>query len=358
MLNLFDQLKKAQVCLLCFLVPGLLFAAGIVGAALLCRVSVLLSGAFSAAVLCALYIYRQRVALPLIRTRRLYARLIAEAPETVSGTVLGWKAGKISQQGVMMRSLILDTGETVRGERVPREVNVPAVLLPTVQTGAVVQIQARENVALSLSPCERCRVEPREGRYAVSTLVLGGMALLCAVGWTSGQALYQRAHQKPTVAVAVCTPAHRPEAEADVRESFAAQGLPEPVFSYTNTLDRETVYSFLATYGALDADCLLLSEETFRAVFDGDVPALPIASFSEGDDLRFLTNAEDEPVAVILYDPRDEGYSTRFHALIDWVAVPREDRYILALAPRGEGRAEDAVRGLVHWLLARSAPKE
>ena len=352
MLNLFEQPKKEQVHLLCFLLPGLLFAAGIVGAALLCRVSVLLSGAFSAAVLCALYIYRQRVALPLIRTRRLYARLIAEAPETVSGTVLGWKAGKISQQGVMMRSLILDTGETVRGERVPREVNVPAVLLPTVQTGAVVQIQARENVALSLSPCEGCRVEPREGRYAVSALVLGGLALLCAVGWASGQALYQRAHQKPTVAVAVCTPAHRPEAEADVRESFAAQGLPEPVFSYTNTLDRETVYSFLATYGALDADCLL------RAVFDGDVPALPIASFSEGDDLRFLTNAEDEPVAVILYDPRDEGYSDRFRALIDWVAVPREDRYILVRAPRGEGRAEDAVRGLVHWLLARSASKE
>jgi hypothetical protein len=358
MLNLFDQLKKAQVCLLCFLVPGLLFAAGIVGAALLCRVSVLLAGAFSAAVLCALYIYRQRVALPLLRTWRLYARLLAEAPETVSGTVLGWKAGKTTQQGVMMRALVLDTGETVRGEKVPREVNVPALLLPTVQTGAVVQILTRENIALSLSPCEACRVEAREGRYAVSALVLGGLALLCAVGWASGYALYQRAHQKPTVAVAVCTPAHRPEAEAALQDAFAAQGLPTPIFSYTNTLDPETVYSFLATYGALEADCLLLSEGTFRAVFDGDVPALPIASFSEGDDLRFLTNAEDEPVAVILYDPRDEGYSARFRALIDWVAVPREDRYILALAPQGEGRAEDAVRGLVHWLLARSASKE
>lgn len=358
MLNLFDQLKKAQVCLLCFLVPGLLFAAGIVGAALLCRVSVLLSGAFSAAVLCALYIYRQRVALPLLRTWRLYARLLAEAPETVSGTVLGWKAGKTTQQGVMMRALVLDTGETVRGEKVPREVNVPALLLPTVQTGAVVQILTRENIALSLSPCEACRVEPREGRYAVSALVLGGLALLCAVGWASGHALYQRAHRQPTVAVAVCTPAHRPEAEAALQDAFAAQGLSTPIFSYTNTLDPETVYSFLATYGALEADCLLLSEGTFRAVFDGDVPALPIASFSEGDDLRFLTNAEDEPVAVILYDPRDEGYSARFRALIDWVAVPREDRYILALAPHGEGRAEDAVRGLVHWLLARSAPKE
>ena len=358
MLNLFEQPKKEQVRFLGYLLPGLLFAAEIVGAALLCRVSGLLSRSFSAAVLCALYIYRQRVALPLIRTRRLYARLIAEAPETVSGTVLGWKEGKISQQGVMMRSLILDTGETVRGERVPREVNVPAVLLPTVQTGAVVQILTRENIALSLSHCEGCRVEPREGRYAVSALVLGGLILLCAVGWASGHALYQRAHRQPTVAVAVCTPAHRPEAEADIRESFAAQGLPEPVFTYTNTLDRETVYSFLATYGALDADCLLLSEETFRAVFDGDVPPLPAETLPEGDGLRFLFNGGNEPVAVILYDPQDEGYSARFHALIDWVAVPREDRYILALAPHGEGRAEDAVRGLVHWLLARSAPKE
>ena len=358
MLNLFEQPKKEQVSFLGYLLPGLLIVAGIVGAALLWRVSALLSGALSAAVLCALYVYRQRVALPLVRTRRLYDRLVREEPETVRGTVLGWKAGKTSQQGVMMRSLILDTGETVRGERVPWEVNVPAVLLPTVQTGAVVQILTRENIALSLSHCEACRVEPREGRYAVSALVLGGMALLCAVGWASGQALYQRAHQKPTVAVAVCTPAHRPEAEAALQDAFAAQGLPMPIFSYTNTLDRETVYSFLATYGALEADCLLLSEGTFRAVFDGDVPALPIASFSEGDDLRFLTNAEDEPVAVILYDPRDEGYSARFHALIDWVAVPREDRYILALAPQGEGRAEDAVRGLVHWLLARSASKE
>lgn len=358
MLNLFEQPKKEQVRLLGYLLPGLLCAAGIVGAALLWRVSALLSGALSAAVLCALYVYRQRVALPLVRTRRLYDQLIQEEPETVRGTVLGWKAGKTSQQGVMMRSLILDTGETVRGERVPREVNVPAVLLPTVQTGAVVQIQARENVALSLSHCEGCRVEPREGRYAVSALVLGGLILLCAVGWASGHALYQRAHRQPTVAVAVCTPAHRPEAEADIRESFAAQGLPEPVFTYTNTLDGEMVYSFLATYGALDADCLLLSEETFCAVFDGDVPPLPAETLPEGDGLRFLFNAGNEPVAVILYDPRDEGYSARFHALIDWVAVPREDRYILALAPQGKGRAEDAVRGLVHWLLARSASKE
>lgn len=358
MLNLFEQLKKAQLRLLCFLLPGLLFAAGIVGAALLCRVSVLLSGTFSAAVLCALYIYRQRVALPLVRTRRLYDRLVREEPEIVRGTVLGWKAGKISQQGVMMHSLVLDTGETVRGEKVPREVNVPAVLLPEIPTGAVVQLRVRENVALSLSPCEACQVKTREGRYAVSALVLGGLALLCAIGWFSGHALYQRARQKPTLAVAVCTPAHRSEAEEALQEAFAARGLPAPVFSYTNTLDKETVFQFLATYGALDADCLLLPEETFRSVFDGDVPVLPAAQFSAGDDLHFLTNAENEPIALVLYDPQDQTYSARFRTLIDWVAVPREDRYLLALAPHGEGRAEDGVRGLADWLLARSVSEE
>ena len=56
--------------------------------------------------------------------------------------------------------------------------------------------------------------------------------------------------------------------------------------------------------------------------------------------------------------PMKSLLTLRGHALIDWVAVPREDRYILALAPHGEGRAEDAVRGLVHWLLARSVSKE
>ena len=85
---------------------------------------------------------------------------------------------------------------------------------------------------------------------------------------------------------------------------------------------------------------------------DGDVPALPTETMPDSATLRFVFNADGKPVAVVLYDPQDEEYSARFHALIDWVAVPREERYLLALAPQGREKAEKVLSGLTSWLLS------
>lgn len=352
MMDLYEQIDRKQICLHLVAVPVLLAAIGAVVAPWLCRAGVIWAGLGSAAVLCALYVYGQRVALPLLLTRRLYARLLTEPSETIEGVVLGWKEEKNTLRGVMTRILVLDTGETVRGEPAPREVNVPAVLLPEIPMGETVRIMAREGVALSLYPCSCCRVQPQGGRYAVSPLVLGGLILLCAVGWGGGYALYERAHRTPTVAVAVCTPAYRQESERNIIAWFEENELPRPAFSYTNTLDNETVYQYFATYGALDAECLLLPEGVFSTVFDGDVPALPTETMPDSAALRFVFNADGKPVAVVLYDPQDEEYSARFHALIDWVAVPREERYLLALAPQGREKAEKVLSGLTSRLLS------
>ena len=78
-------------------------------------------------------------------------------------------------------------------------------------------------------------------------------------------------------------------------------------------------------------------------MFDGDVPALPMDALPAGDTLHFA-----------LYDPRDEDYSARFRALMDWVAVPREERYLLALAPQGKEQAEAVLSGLTNRLLLSS----
>ena len=83
-----------------------------------------------------------------------------------------------------------------------------------------------------------------------------------------------------------------------------------------------------------------------------DVPALPTETMPDSATLRFVFNADGKPVAVVLYDPQDEEYSARFHALIDWVAVPREERYLLALAPQGREKAEKVLSGLTSWLLS------
>ncbi len=354
MMDLYEQIDRKRTGLYLVTVPALTAAIGAVVAAWLCRAGVIWAGLWSAAVLCALYVYGQRVALPLFLTRRLYARLLTEPSETIEGVVLGWKKEKNTLSGVMMRVLVLDTGETVRGEPAPREVNVPAVLLPEIPTGETVRIIAREGVVLSLFPCSRCRVQPQGGRYAVSPLVLGGLILLCTVGWGGGYALYEQAHRTTTVAVAVCTPAYRQESERNIVAWFEKNDLPRPAFSYTNTLDNETVYQYFATYGALDAECLLLPEGVFSNVFDGDVPALPTDTMPDGDTLRFVCNADGQPVALVLYDPQDEDYSARFRALIDWVAVPREERYLLALAPQGREKAESVLSGLTSWLLLSS----
>ncbi len=354
MMDLYEQIDRKRTCLYLVTVPALTAAIGAVVAAWLCRAGVIWAGLWSAGVLCALYVYGQRVALPLCLTRRLYARLLTEPSETIKGVVLGWKKEKNTLSGVMMRVLVLDTGETVRGEPAPREVNVPAVLLPEIPTGETVRIIAREGVVLSLFPCSRCRVQPQGGRYAVSPLVLGGLILLCTMGWGGGYALYEQAHRTTTVAVAVCTPAYRQESERNIVVWFEKNDLPRPAFSYTNTLDNETVYQYLATYGALDAECLLLPEGVFSNVFDGDVPALPTDTMPDGDTLRFVCNADGQPVALVLYDPQDEDYSARFRALIDWVAVPREERYLLALAPQGREKAESVLSGLTNWLLLSS----
>ena len=354
MLNLYEQIDRKQTWLYLAAVPVLTVGIGAVVAALLCRVGVIWAGIWSAAVLVALYVYAQRIALPLFLTWRLYARLLTEPSETIEGTVLGWKKEKNTLSGVMMRVLVVDTGETVRGESAPREVNVPAILLPEVPMGETVRIAAREGVALSLFPCSCCRMQPRDGRYAVSPLALGGLILLCAMGWGSGYALYERAHRTATVAVAVCTPAYRQESEGNIIAWFEENDLPRPAFSYTNTLDNETVYQYFATYGALDAECLLLPEGVFSAVFDGDVPALPMDALPAGDMLHFAFNGSGQPVAVVLYDPRDEDYSARFRALMDWVAVPREERYLLAIAPQGKEKAKAVLSGLTNRLLLSS----
>ena len=350
MMELSQQYKK-ETRLLGLGVPTLLLLLDVSGVLLLLRLGVLWAALWTGVLLSGLYVYGQRIALPLLRTECLYRKLLMEKDETFSGTVCGWKGERISRRGVMMDVLLTDTGDSFRGEPVQREVCVPAVLRPEVQEGQPVFLRVREGIALALSPCSACGFAPQGGRYALSPLVMAGLLLITGVLWASGWSIYERAYRPMTITVAVCTPAHHQEAEAAIQNAFAERGLSQCAFSYTNTLDRETVYQYLATYGTLEANCLLLPETDFLSVFEGDVPPLSSDKLSAFPDLKLLYNEKNEPVAVVLYDPEDERYSTRFAALIDWIAIPRDGRYVLSLAPQGNDATAEMVYALVTYML-------
>lgn len=153
----------------------------------------------------------------------------------------------------------------------------------------------------------------------------------------------------------MCTPAHHEETELEVKQAMHTDGL-EIVFSYTNTLDPEAVAMYLATFGAMDADILILNADQFAGVFENDAQPLDKAALTAalGFEPRFAVDAGGVCTGVMLYVPDDPHYNAHFPKLVDWFAVEKDVALVAAIrygsAHTGNGQANLALVHLLTYL--------
>ena len=307
----------------------------------------------TAGMFCALLYAIYTELLPFLRTDRLLSSLQGEAESIVDGVYLGEKSAFTMRDGVRMRVLRLDAEDTVKGEPVERELHLPASFLTTLQTGSRVRLSVSHGVVIGVPSGTNVTVRLHRGGLAVPRIQYFLAVILAAVLWLGGYEAVQHLTAPETVDVAVCTLAYHAESEAVLQDAAKERSL-SLSFAYSTTLDNETLYQYLATYGTFEADLLLLPLSDYLGTFDGETPPLPAVP----DGVRTVTNSEGAPVAAVLYDPADPGYSALFSGIVDWIAIPKDDAYVLSLAPSANAAASDAATVLLSALLQNVFPKE
>ena len=235
--------------------------------------------------------------------------------------------------GVMMYKLRLDEGKRVGKEPVYREVSIPAVFeKPRIEEGTVIRGNAVEGVVVAARFISAQKLNPAEGKYQVSTAAMMAMLVGAALLWGS---IYDGINRQPAASVlniAVCTPAHHEDTQSELEQVMTIDGA-EVAFSYTNTLDSETVAMYLATFGSMDADILVLNADQFSGVFENEAYPLDAEELEQslGRELRYVTDATGQYTGVVLYDPNNPDYNTGFPRLIDWIAVEKDVPLVAAI---------------------------
>ncbi len=303
-----------------------------------------------------IYALIQLVILPLLRTDRLMQQLLRRQPETFEGIFRGFPEGKSLQSGVMMHRLQLDEGKMVGKEPVFRELCIPAVLgRPVISEGTVISGKTAGNVILSASFPMDGRLSPLQGRYQVSSGVVMAILTAALVLWGSFYGAGNTQTETNTLNVAVCTPAHHEETSAELAQAMALDGVAVS-FSYTNTLEAETVAMYLATFGSMDADILILNGDQFAGVFENEGQPLGAEELVKalGFEPRFTMDAAGHTTGVVLYIPGDADYNANFPKLIDWIAVEKDVALVAAVrygSPHtGNGNANLALVQLLTYL--------
>ena len=313
----------------------------------------MLCAVVTAGMFCALLYAIYTELLPYRRTDRLLSALQGEEESTAEGVYLGEKSAFTIRDGVRMRVLRLDAGDTVKGEAVERELHLPASFLTNLQTGSRVRLSVSHGVVIGVPSGTNVTVRSHRGGLAVPRVQFVLAVILAAVLWLGGYEAVQHLTAPETVDAAVCTLAYHAESEAVLQNAVKAKSLTLS-FAYSTTLDDETLYQYLATYGTFEADLLLLPLSDYLDTFEAETPPLPAVP----DEVRTVTNSEGAPVAAVLYDPADPGYSALFSGIVDWIAIPKDDAYVLALAPNANDAAPDAATVLLSALLQNDFPKE
>lgn len=310
--------------------------------------AVVTAGAF-----CALLYAIYAELLPYRRTDRLFSALQGEEESTAEGVYLGEKSAFTMRDGVRMRVLRLDAGDAVKGEPVERELHLPASFLTSLQPESRIRLSFSHGVITGVPSEANVTVRLRRGGLAVPRVQYFLAVIVAAVLWLGGYEAVQQLTAPETVDAAVCTLAYHAESEAVLQDAAKERSL-SLSFAYSTTLDNETLYQYLATYGTFEADLLLLPLSDYLGTFDGETPPLPALP----DGVRSITNGEGAPVAAVLYDPADPAYSALFSGIVDWIAIPKDDAYVLSLAPSAGKAAPDAAVVLLSALLRNDFPKE
>ena len=312
-----------------------------------------LCGVVTAGMFCAFLYSIYTELLPYHRTDRLLSALQGEEESTVDGVYLGEKNAFTMRDGVRMRVLRLDAEDTVKGEPVERELHLPASFLTDLQAGSRVRLSVSHGVMTGVPSETKVTVRLHRGGLAVPRIQYFLAVILAAVLWLGGYEAVQHLTAPETVDAAVCTLAYHAESEAVLQDAAKERSL-SLSFAYSTTLDDETLYQYLATYGTFEADLLLLPLSDYLGTFEAETPPLPAVP----DGVRTVTNSEGAPVAAVLYDPADPGYSALFSGIVDWIAIPKDDAYVLSLAPSANAAASDAATVLLSALLQNDFPKE
>lgn len=300
-----------------------------------------------------IYAFFQNRILPLYRADKLMKQLESNEPELFEGVFRGVADGKTMLGGVMMYKLRLDEGKRVGKELVLRELSIPAIFgKPRIKEGTVLRGEAAEGVVVASQLPYSGELKPRNGRYQVSSFAVLTVMVASALLWCG---IYSGIHKQAAgdiLNVAVCTPAHHEESEAELNQAMALDGI-EVAFSYTNTIDGETVATYLATFGSMDADILVLNGDQFAGVFENEAQPLETKELTAilGFEPRFATNGAGEATGIVLYIPGDGAYNTNFPKLIDWIAVEK-DVALMAAIRYGSAHADNgqADLALVHLL--------
>lgn len=300
-----------------------------------------------------IYAFFQHRILPLHRTDRLMKELRQKQQEPFEGIFRGMAAGKTMLSGVMMYKLRLDEGKRVGKEPVFRELSIPAIFgKPRIEEGSALRGACVESIVeVSELPLVR-KLKPAEGKYQVSSFAVMAILTASALLWCG---IYSGVHKQTAAAtlnVAVCTPAHHEETETELEQAMKLDGV-EVAFSYTNTIDGETVATYLATFGSMDADILILNGDQFAGVFENEAHPLETEELTAvlGFEPRFAVNAAGENTGVVLYIPGDGAYNARFPKLVDWIAVEKDVALIAAIRyGSAHGDNGQANLALVHLL--------
>lgn len=271
--------------------------------------------------------------LPLYRADRLMKNYQQKQPEPFAGVFRGLAEGKTMQGGVMMYKLRLDEGKRVGKEPVFRELSVPAILgLPQIEEGTILRGEAVESVIMAAELPPVRELKPVEGKYQLPSFAVLVILMASALLWFG---IYGGVHKQPaqtTLNVAVCTPAHHQETETALEQAVKIDGV-DITFSYTNTIEPEAVAMYLATFGSMDADILVLNADHFAGVFENEGLPLKTKELTDalGFEPRFVTDAAGQPTGVVLYIPDDPAYNAQFPRLIDWIAVEKDVALVAAI---------------------------
>jgi len=300
-----------------------------------------------------IYAFLQSRILPLYRADKLMKQLESGEPEPFEGIFRGMADGKTMLGGVMMYKLRLDEGKRVGKEPVLRELSIPAAFgKPQLEEGIVLRGEAAEGVVVASQLPSSGELKPKNGRYQVSSFAVLAILIAAMLLWCG---IYSGSHKQAagdTLNVAVCTPAHHEESEAELNQAMALDGI-EVAFSYTNTIDGETVAMYLATFGSMDADILVLNGDQFAGVFENEAQPLETKELTAilGFEPRFATNGAGEATGVVLYIPGDGAYNANFPKLVDWIAVEKDAALVAAIRYDSDhGASGQADLALVHLL--------
>jgi hypothetical protein len=290
-------------------------------------------GVLAAALATGIYAVLQGRILPLYRADKLMNQMQQGEHETVEGVFRGFAEGKSMNSGVMMYKLLLDEGKRVGKEPVFRALSIPAIFgKPQIREGTVFRAETVESIVVASQLPTSPDVDPTAGKYQMSIPVILVIILVTALLWCG---LYGAVHKQPAdriLNVAVCTPAHHEETEDAVAQAMQMDGV-DVEFSYTNTIEPETVAMYLATFGAMEADILVLNGDQFLGVYENDTHPLKTEEIAAalGFEPQYAANAAGERTGVVLYIPDDPAYNANFPGLFDWIAVEKDVALVAAI---------------------------